>query len=209
MGLFMVTPPPPPTWVPAGGAWVGARSLPAWIIIIIIIFSILGGGGYFLLMGGSFLNVADIFLLMGFLSLCGGSFFLFLGRFWGLPILPHYKLFCGRPCFRVTQGHPPPPIRFRKAKNNFLIRFLCLFWNIVYFWRFEEQNSLGTHNLNISRATKMSAWGRPCCTWCVLLVQWLTCLTRTIVVTQRCRVQSNGQTSLAARTFLEQESLIT
>ena len=40
---------------------------------------------------------------------------------------------------------------------------------------------------------------------CVLLAQWLTCLTRTVVVTQRCRVQ----TPLAARTFLEQESLIT
>ena len=41
---------------------------------------------------------------------------------------------------------------------------------------------------------------------CVLLAQWLTWLTRTVVVvTQRCRVQS----PLAARTFLEQESLIT
>ena len=41
---------------------------------------------------------------------------------------------------------------------------------------------------------------------CVLLAQWLTWLTRTVVVvTQRCRVQS----PLAARTFPEQESLIT
>ena len=40
----------------------------------------------------------------------------------------------------------------------------------------------------------------------VLELQWLTWLTRTVVVvTQRCRVQS----PLAARTFLEQESLIT
>ena len=39
---------------------------------------------------------------------------------------------------------------------------------------------------------------------CVLLAQWLTWLTRTVVVViQRCRVQS----PLAARTFLEQESL--
>ena len=40
---------------------------------------------------------------------------------------------------------------------------------------------------------------------CVLLAQWLTWLTQTVVVTQRCRVQS----PLTARTFLEQESLIT
>ena len=41
---------------------------------------------------------------------------------------------------------------------------------------------------------------------CVLLAQWLTWLTRTVVVViQRCRVQS----PLAARTFPEQESLIT
>ena len=44
------------------------------------------------------------------------------------------------------------------------------------------------------------------CQFSVLLAQWLTWLTRTVVVvTQRCRVQS----PLAARTFLEQESLIT
>ena len=39
---------------------------------------------------------------------------------------------------------------------------------------------------------------------CVLLAQWITWLTRAIVA-QRCQVQS----PLAARTFLEQESLIT